>query len=121
MTLDLVLRYATICVAYHLACAWAQAFQSPWPLVDAFELAESFDDQLFRSIGIKFDSAAFCRLSSVARFFAPCCVLGGLRKAPKTRCDPWRAATSPAFWQKIRVFGHFEPLSRSNWSFFAKR
>lgn len=52
---DLVLRYAIISVAFQLACAWVHAFQSPWPLVDAFELAPTVEDQVFKSLGIRFD------------------------------------------------------------------
>lgn len=53
--IDLVLRYAIISVAFQLACAWVHTFQSPWPLVDAFELAPTVEDQLFKSLGIRFD------------------------------------------------------------------
>ena len=53
--IDLVLRYVIISVAFQLACAWAHTFQSPWPLVDAFELAPTAEDQLFKSLGIRFD------------------------------------------------------------------
>ena len=52
---DLVLRYAIISVAFQLACAWVHTFQSPWPLVDAFELAPTAEEQLFKSLGIRFD------------------------------------------------------------------
>lgn len=41
---DLVLRYAIISVAFQLACAWVHALQSPWPLVDAFELASTAEE-----------------------------------------------------------------------------
>ncbi len=53
--IDLVLRYAIISVAFQLACAWVHTFQSPWPLVDAFELAPTAEEQLFKSLGIRFD------------------------------------------------------------------
>jgi len=42
--IDLVLRYAIISVAFQLACAWVHTFQSPWPLVDAFELASTAEE-----------------------------------------------------------------------------
>lgn len=54
-TIDLALRYVIISVAFQLACAWVHAFQSPWPLVDAFELASTAEEQLFKSLGIRFD------------------------------------------------------------------
>lgn len=56
-TVDLLIRYTIIIVAWHLACAWIQTFQSPWPLVDAFELADSAEEQLFKSLGVRFDAA----------------------------------------------------------------
>ncbi len=56
---DLMLRYAIITIAWHLACAWIQAFQSPWPLLDAFELADSADEQLFKSLGVRFDAVSY--------------------------------------------------------------
>lgn len=43
-TIDLALRYVIISVAFQLACAWVHAFQSPWPLVDAFELASTAEE-----------------------------------------------------------------------------
>ena len=52
MSLDLLLRYLVIVIAAHLACAWVQTFQSPWPLVDAFELADCAEEQLFKSLGV---------------------------------------------------------------------
>ena len=52
MSLDLLLRYLIITIAAHLACAWMRTFQSPWPLVDAFELADCTEEQLFRSLGV---------------------------------------------------------------------
>ena len=57
-TIDLVLRYAIISIAFQLACAWAHPFQSPWPLADAFQLAPSVERQLFQSLGICFNSLA---------------------------------------------------------------
>lgn len=61
--IDLFLRYAIISIAFHLACAWAHTFQSPWPLAGAFQLAPSVERQLFQSLGIRFDSlaASLCR------------------------------------------------------------
>lgn len=56
--IDLLFRYAIISIAFQLACAWMHAFQSPWPLVDACELAPSAERQLFQSMGICFDSLA---------------------------------------------------------------
>ena len=55
---DLLFRYVIISVAFQLACAWMHTFQSPWPLVDAFQLAPSVERQLFQSLGICFDSLA---------------------------------------------------------------
>lgn len=52
MNADLLLRYLIIAIALQLACAWIKEFGTPWPLVDAFELAESAEDQLFKSMGI---------------------------------------------------------------------
>lgn len=49
---DLALRYLIIVVAWHLACAWAQTFQSPYPIADAFELAGTAEEKLFKSLGI---------------------------------------------------------------------
>ena len=58
MNADLLLRYLIIAIALQLACAWIKEFGTPWPLVDAFELAESAEDQLFKSMGISFSSLA---------------------------------------------------------------
>lgn len=55
MGTNLLLRYLIIALATHIACAWIQAFQTPWPLADAFELADTVEEQLFRSLGIRFD------------------------------------------------------------------
>lgn len=52
LSADLILRLLVIHVAIQLACAWLQTFQAPWPLEDAFELADSFEEQLFQSLGI---------------------------------------------------------------------
>lgn len=57
--IDLALRYAIISVACQLACAWAQAFHAPWPLADAFELAPTVEEQLFRSLGVRFGRFCF--------------------------------------------------------------
>ncbi len=51
-SVDLALRYLIIVVAWHLACAWVQTFQSPYPISDAFELAGTAEEQLFKSLGI---------------------------------------------------------------------
>lgn len=58
MKADLLLRYLIIALAAHLACAWVQAFQAPWPLIDAFELADTAEEQLFRSLGVRFEGMA---------------------------------------------------------------
>lgn len=63
MSFDLLLRYVIISIAFQLACAWIQSFQKPWPLVDSFELAESAEEQLFRSLGVKFDIASILMLN----------------------------------------------------------
>ena len=55
--IDLLIRYAIASLAFQLACAWAYTFQSPWPLVDAFQLAPSAESQLFQSLGVRFDPA----------------------------------------------------------------
>lgn len=52
LSTDLILRLLVIHVAVQFACAWLQTFQAPWPLEDAFELADSFEEQLFQSLGI---------------------------------------------------------------------
>lgn len=54
MNFDLLLRYAIINVAISLACAWAQSFNEPWPLVHAFDLADTAQEQLFQSLGVRF-------------------------------------------------------------------
>lgn len=51
-TIDLALRYIIIATAIHLACAWEQAFHVSWPLPGAFELADTAEAQLFRSLGV---------------------------------------------------------------------
>lgn len=58
-TADLILRYAIIAIAWQLACAWGKTFQSPWPLANAFELADSPEEQLFKSLGVRFDADSF--------------------------------------------------------------
>ena len=67
--IDLTLRYAIILVAFHLACAWVHTFQSPWPLIDAFELAPTAEDQLFKSLAVRFDPSTMgvCRVSASLR------------------------------------------------------
>lgn len=57
MNFDLLLRYAIIQVAISLACAWIQAFYEPWPLVHAFDLADTAQEQLFQSLGVRFDGS----------------------------------------------------------------
>lgn len=52
---DLFLRYVIIFIAWELACAWIETFQSPWPLTDAFKTAPSAEEQLLQSLGISFD------------------------------------------------------------------
>ena len=59
MSADLILRYAIIAVAAQLAAAWAHAFQEPWPLPGAFELAPTAAAQLLRSLGIVLPRRAF--------------------------------------------------------------
>ena len=56
MSADLILRLLVIHAAVQCACAWLQAFQTPWPLAGAFELADSFEEQLFKSLGISFSN-----------------------------------------------------------------
>ena len=51
-TIDLLLRYAIVAIAFQLACAWMHTFQSPWPLMDAFQIASSAKEQLFQSLGV---------------------------------------------------------------------
>lgn len=83
MSLDLLLRYLIIAIAAHLACAWMHTFQSPWPLVDAFELADCAEEQLFRSLGVSlsnfkaslkpllhFALAVRCRVALLRRGFS---------------------------------------------------
>lgn len=60
-TIDLLLRYAIISLAFQLACAWVYTFQSPWPLADAFQLAPSAERQLFQSLGVRLDPATTSR------------------------------------------------------------
>ena len=52
--IDLALRPAIVLVACQLACAWVHTFHAPWPLADAFELAPTVEDQLFKSLGVRF-------------------------------------------------------------------
>ena len=68
MVIDLVARHLIILVAYHLACAWIQSFQLPWPLPNAFVLADSAEDQLFDSLGIKLESVPFVAKASALVF-----------------------------------------------------
>ncbi len=62
MSLDLIMRYAVIALAAQLAAAWAQAFQAPWPLPGAFELAATAEEQLFRSLGVLLPREPLVRL-----------------------------------------------------------
>ncbi len=62
MSLDLIMRYAVIALAAQLAAAWAQAFQEPWPLPGAFELAATAEEQLFRSLGVLLPREPLVRL-----------------------------------------------------------
>ena len=88
MNADLLLRYLIIAIALQLACAWIKEFGTPWPLVDAFELAESAEDQLFKSLGISFASLAiplafYARLVTVSVHGAFACASSrGARSAP---------------------------------------
>lgn len=43
-------------VAWHLACAWAQTFQSPYPIADACKLTGTAEEQLLKSLGISWRS-----------------------------------------------------------------
>ena len=65
-SVDLALRYLINAVAWHLACAWIQTFQSSYPIADAFELAGTAEEQLFKSLGISWRSlsAAASRASA---------------------------------------------------------
>lgn len=65
MSTDLLLRYLIIAIAFNLACAWIQSFQSPWPLVDAFKLANSAEEQLLQSLGISFNASAFTQVRTI--------------------------------------------------------
>lgn len=64
MKMDLLLRYLIIGIALQLACAWIKEFGLPWPLTDAFDLAENVEDQLFKSLGISFASLTVPQLST---------------------------------------------------------
>lgn len=100
-TIDLALRYVIISVAFQFACAWVHAFQSPWPLIDAFELASTAEEQLFKSLGIRFDpltlgmrqdmaSYSVASLIAVARAFG----LSALTPMAHTRFAPKSVRTS---------------------------
>lgn len=67
MSMDLLLRYVIISIAIELTCAWMQTFQTPWPLVDAFELANNAEEQLFQSLGIIIDASAFAQIGAMVR------------------------------------------------------
>lgn len=104
-TVDLALRCAIIYAALQLACAWAQTFQSPWPLVDAFELAPTANEQLFRSLGIRFSALlpilAHPADSMKARSTA-CSTTTAAAKATYTLSAPFRLTpwTSPWSYRK---------------------
>lgn len=44
-----------------------QTFQAPWPLIDAFELADNAEEQLFQSLGIIIDTSSFAQIGAIAR------------------------------------------------------
>lgn len=105
MNADLLLRYLIIAIALQLACAWIKEFGTPWPLTDAFELAESAEDQLFKSLGISFASLAiplafYARLMTVSVHGAFACASSrGARSAPVSHHGVF------AFLITSRVFG----------------
>ena len=104
-TVDLALRYAIIYAALQLACAWAQTFQSPWPLVDAFELAPTAEEQLFRSLGIRFRallSTLAHPTDSMKARSAACSTTTAAAKATYTLSAPFRLPpwTSPWSYRK---------------------
>lgn len=88
MNADLLLRFLIIAIAVQLACAWMKEFGTPWPLADAFELAESAEDQLFKSLGISFANLAiplafYVRLAATSVHDAFACASSrGARSAP---------------------------------------
>lgn len=98
MSFDLLLRYAIIQVAISLACVWMQTFSEPWPLVHAFDLADTAQEQLFQSLGMRFDSSLvgdviFAILSTTKPFLCvissgvlslPLVVLSGAKRSQKT-------------------------------------
>lgn len=99
--IDLLFRYVVISIAFQLACAWMHTFQSPWPLVDAFQLAPSVERQLFQSLGICFDSlAASLRrsgLTCAAQFIESrsavmtiCTAMRTIAHAAYSLSAPWR-------------------------------
>lgn len=89
-TVDLALRYAVISAACQLACAWVHTFHAPWPLVDTFELAPTVEEQLFKSLGVRFGCSCPVRWLTIwhsdgvesvhadgrAGFARPACVSG---------------------------------------------
>lgn len=96
-TIDLLLRYVIISIAFQLACAWAYALQSPWPLADAFQLAPSAKSQLFQSLGICFDSliTSLCRTCFLRQCGATHAVwLAGSRKTIVVRSHAEHAGAS---------------------------
>ena len=69
-TIDLLLRYAIVAIAFQLACAWLHTFQSPWPLVDAFQIASSAEEQLFQSLGVRLPILSFSGVLACAEWIA---------------------------------------------------
>ena len=110
--IDLVLRYVIISVAFQLACAWAHAFQSPWPLVDAFELAPTVEDQVFKSLGIRFDPPTLgmrqdTAFYSVASLIAAARAFGSSTLTPmaRTRFAPKSVRTSTGLFVTSHASG----------------
>lgn len=103
MNADLLLRYLIIAIALQLACAWIKEFGTPWPLVDAFELAESAEDQLFKSMGISFSSLAiplafYARLVTVSVHGAFACA-----SSREARSAPVSYRSASAFAIDLRI------------------
>ena len=110
--IDLVLRYAIISVAFQLACAWVHTFQSPWPLVDAFELAPTAEEQLFKSLGIRFDPPTLgmrqdTAFYSVASLIAAARAFGSSTLTPmaRTRFAPKSVRTSTGLFVTSHASG----------------
>ena len=121
--IDLFLRYAIISIAFQLACAWAYTFQSPWPLVDAFQLAPSAKDQLFQSLGIRFDPAmvASCQIllllrqkslmrlaqliDNIKAMTAICTATKTIANATYALSAPWRLTSWTSPWSYKKSLG----------------